>query len=350
MNLTEAQIAHLILAYHEGTLSIAEKAQLNALVQENPEFALDLEAFPTLISPLIQIDSTSFSHPLLEDLAIYKNEDGHPLEKLAVGSLEGELNALEQKVAIAYTENIHYQKLQKQFADTKLLPDQTIHYPDVNKLLKNAPIRSLNWKPYATIASSAAAVLLAVFLIGQANKHQDPIQVRTRQQARVVPNKKSTQAQSILIQNSPVEPLHIDQVAVHPHVVGEPPRDCIAPILYPALETQPEIQIAQSSSSNATLPDETTPVQISSMNLAPSNPSAFQKEPITMKAFLLQKTNEKLFGTTAPTTNLKFETLARYASETVGIPVHYQVEEANDREKLVFQLGPIIIEKTRTRK
>ncbi|MEY5000507.1 MAG: hypothetical protein RLZZ211_543 [Bacteroidota bacterium] len=351
MNLTEAQIAHLILAFHEGTLSNAEKAQLDALVQENSAFAFDLEAFPTLISPSIQIDSTAFTHPLLEDLAIYKNEEGHPLEKLIVGSLEGTLNAQEQKVVQAYAADAHYQKLQKQFAHTKLLPDQAIHYPDVDKLLKNAPIRSLNWKHYATITSSAAAVLLAVFLIGQANTHQDPIQGKAKQQARVVPTKKSTQVQSITIQRSPVEPHHIDQVAIHPHVIGEPPRDCIVPIIYPIHEVQPEIQIAQLSSPNAALPEETTPAQMSSMNLAQSNLSAFQKEPITMKAFLLQKTNEKLFGTAAPTTDLKFETLARYASESVGIPVRYQVEEAAPhQDKLVFQLGPITIEKTRSRK
>jgi hypothetical protein len=86
------------------------------------------------------------------------------------------------------------------------------------------------------------------------------------------------------------------------------------------------------------------------MNLAQSSPSAFQKEPVTMKAFLLQKTNERIFGTAAPSTDLKFETLARYASESVGIPVRYEVKEAQNRDKLVFQLGPITIEKTRTKK
>jgi hypothetical protein len=351
MKSTEAQIAHLILAFHEGTLSIAEKALLDALVQENPELAFDLEDVPTLISPSIQIDATKFSHPLLEDLAIYENEEGHPFDKLAIGSLEGELNAQEQKVAQDYAEDTHYQKFQKQYAHTVLRPDQTIHYPEVNKLLKSAPIRSLNWKPIATIICSAAAVLLAVFLIGQANTHEDPIQGKTRQQARVVPNKKSTQAQIALIKSTPVAPIHFDQVAIHPHVVGEPPRDCIAQEIFPTLEAQPEIQIAQQSIQHTVVAEQTNLENSATMNLAQAKPSAFQKEPITMKAFLLQKTNEKLFGTAAPSTDLKFETLARYASESVGIPVRYQVEEAAPhQDKLVFQLGPITIEKTRTRK
>lgn len=350
MKYTEAHIAHLMLTYHEGTLSPAEKAELEALVLENPELALDLEAQPSLISQPIQIDSSSFLHPLLEDLTIYKDEEGHPLEKLAIGALEGQLNAKEHKIVQAYSQDAHYQKIEKELAYTQLLPDQTIHFPHLKKLLKNAPIRSLNWKPFATIASSAAALILAVFFIGQANTHQDPIHVKTRQQARVVPTKKSSQVQSIPIQHLPVEQLHFDQVAMHSHVFGEPPRDCIVPILYPELEVQPEIQVAQLSSLNVELPEETTPAQISSMQFAQSSPSAFHKEPITMKAFLMQKTNEKLFGTTAPTTDLKFETLARYASESVGIPVRYEVEEAQSSDKLVFQLGPITIEKTRTKK
>ena len=81
-----------------------------------------------------------------------------------------------------------------------------------------------------------------------------------------------------------------------------------------------------------------------------NNLSAFTKEPITVKAFLLQKTNEKLFGTAAPSTDIRYETMARYASETIGLPVRYAVEEGSSRDKVVFQLGPISIERTRSKK
>jgi hypothetical protein len=350
MKYTEAHIAHLIITYHEGTLSPAEQTELEALVLENPDLALDLEAQPSLLPPPIQIDSRSFSHPLLEDLAIYKYEEGHPLEKLAIGALEGQLSKHEQKIAQAYTQDALYQKIEKELAYTRLLPDETIRHPQLNSLLKSAPVRQLHWRPYALAGSAAAAVLLAVFLVGQSTSEGNDIPTKSSQQARVARDKKSTQAQSISIQHSLVEPLHIHQVAIHPHVVDEPPRDCIVPILYPELEAQSEIQIAQLPSPNAELPEETISGQIAGMNLAQSSPSAFQKEPVTMKAFLLQKTNERIFGTAAPSTDLKFETLARYASESVGIPVRYEVEEAQNRDKLVFQLGPITIEKTRTKK
>jgi hypothetical protein len=352
MKHTQAHIAHLILTYHEGTLNPTEKIELEALLLENPSLALDLEEQPSLIAPPIQIDSTSFLHPLLEDLEIYKDEEGHPLEKLAIGNFEGELNEQEQKIVHSYTQDTLYQKIEQELAHTKLVADQTIQYPQLNKLLKTAPVRQLNWRPYVMVGSSAAAVLLAVFMMGHAHTNVNSNQTKSRQQARVVSIKKSTQSQKTPLKSPLVESFHSDQVAIHPHVVGEPPRDCIVPLLIPSLEVPQEINMAQvpiGSSSNG----EDAPIQNQSEVAAvPSTHrgAAFDKAPVTIKSFLLQKTNEKLFGTAAPSTDLKFETLARYASESVGIPVRYQVEEAQNQDKLVFQLGPITIEKTRSRK
>ena len=352
MKHTQAHIAHLILTYHEGTLNPTEKIELEALLLENPSLALDLEEQPSLIAPPIQIDSTSFLHPLLEDLEIYKDEEGHPLEKLAIGNFEGELNEQEQKIVHSYTQDTLYQKIEQELAHTKLVADQTIQYPQLNKLLKTAPVRQLNWRPYVMVGSSAAAVLLAVFMMGHAHTNVNSNQTKSRQQARVVSIKKSTQSQKTPFKSPLVESFHSDQVSIHPHVVGEPPRDCIVPLLIPSLEVPQEINMAQvpnGSSSNG----EDGPIQNQSdVAAVPAihRGAAFDKAPVTIKSFLLQKTNEKLFGTAAPSTDLKFETLARYASESVGIPVRYQVEEAQNQDKLVFQLGPITIEKTRSRK
>ncbi|MCF8202553.1 MAG: hypothetical protein K9J18_05665 [Crocinitomicaceae bacterium] len=350
MKYTEAHIAHLILTYHEGSLSPAEKMELEALVLENPDLAMDLEAQPSLLPTPFQIDSTPFSHPLLEDLAIYKAEEGHPLEKLAIGALEGQLSKHEQKMAQAYTQDAHYQKIEKELAYTRLLPDENIRHPQLNSLLKSAPVRQLQWRSYALVGSAAAAVLLAVFLVGQSTSEGNDIPTKSSQQARVARDKKSTQTQSISIQHSPVEPLHIHQVAIHPHVVDEPPRDCILPFPYEAAELGIQVAQVETTNSSTIAPDQVSPSSAVAQVPVSSQGSVFEKAPVTMKAFLLQKTNERIFGTAAPSTDLKFETLARYASESVGIPVRYEVEEAQNRDKLVFQLGPITIEKTRTKK
>jgi hypothetical protein len=350
MKLTEAQIAHLFLAYQDGTLSATEKEQLDVCLLQNPELAFDLEDQPKLIAPNHQMNVHSLLRPSLEHLTIYEGEEAHPYEKLAIGALEGLLSDREKKIELQLAHDKLYKQFKNNIEQTQLVPNVQQVFPNHELLIKKAPVRRLYLKHYALVVSSAAAVFFAVLLIGQANNHDSLIQGKTRQHARLVPNKKSPIQDVIPNQNLNQVVAKQPEAFTLQQGVGQPPRDCIAEVQFPNLEQQPDIQIAQLSSSNAALPEETTPKQISSMNLAQSNPSAFQKEPITMKAFLLQKTNEKLFGTAAPSTGLKFETLARYASETVGIPVQYVVDEASEREKFVFQLGPITIEKTRTRK
>ena len=349
MKYTEAHIAHLILTYHEGTLSPAEKTELEALVLENPYLALDLEAQPSLLPPPIQIDSRTFSHPLLEDLAIYKDEEGHPLEKLAIGALEGQLNAQEQKMAQLYAQDALYQKIEKELAYTRLLPDETIHHPQLNSLLKSAPVRHLHWRPYALVGSAAAAVLLAVFLVGQSTSEGNGTQTKSSQQARVARDKKTpiqNVAPLVLPEPATTEQTHI----IYPHLEQVPPRDCILPFPYEAAELGIQVAQVETTNSSTIVPDQVSPSSDVAQTPVSGQGSAFAKAPVTMKAFLLQKTNERIFGTAAPSTDLKFETLARYASESVGIPVRYEVEEAQNRDKLVFQLGPITIEKTRTKK
>ena len=349
MKYTEAHIAHLILTYHEGTLSPAEKAELEALLLENPELALDLEAQPSLISAPIQIDASSFLHPLLEDLAIYQDEEGHPFDKLAIGSLEGQLNEKEQAIAEAYAQDTHYQKVQKEVALTQLQPDAQIAFPNLESLLKTPVIRQLNWRPYAIYGSSAAALLIAVFLTNQGRIVQPPLKPNTQQQARLARPQKTKASKAIQV--APANGSTSQATSVRPsQVVHLAPKDCIIPEYFE--DHQQEVFVAQVPTPNVVGVQSNPSANTTDIAQAPvsSQGSAFEKSPVTIKAFLLQKTNERIFGTAAPSTDLKFETLARYASESVGIPVRYEVEEANDHDKLVFQLGPFTIEKTRTKK
>lgn len=64
----------------------------------------------------------------------------------------------------------------------------------------------------------------------------------------------------------------------------------------------------------------------------------------------VQDASERFFGTATPSTDIRYEAMARYASETIGLPVRYAVEEGSSRDKVVFQLGPISIERTRSKK
>lgn len=350
MKLSEEQIAHLILAYHERTLTADEKLLLEQFVSENPEYLLDLEELPVLPTEQKVYPGPVLLRHAFENISVYSTEEGHPYEKLAIGSLEGLLSSQEKDYEKQLTPDEVYANVKRSIQQTQLVADDQLVFPDYHTLLKEAPIRSINWKPYALVTSAAAAVVFAIILGEEPTNPVKPHQNATKQHASNAPSQKSVPQKVSVV--APYIPTSIQnsQVVVHPHIVDLWPRDCIVQLEYPPAEPQPEIPNAQVSSLNIVQPEAEAIASNVEPNQANPTPSAFQKEPITMKAFLLQKTNEKLFGTAQPNTDLKLETLARYASQTVGLPVRYDVESAPQHEKVVFQIGPISIERSRVKK
>ena len=362
MKLTEVQIADLILAYHDGTLSKEQTALLNDFLAENPDFQLDLEDPIALIPEPLSYSGPSLLKSNLENIATYASEEGHPYEKLAIGNLEGILSPNEALLLKELGQDTNYQKVATQIQHTQLKPDLNITYPRIETLLKEAPIRQIQFKNVvATISASAAAILLTIFLIGQENDQPGSIQKKTFAKANIKSNKKAINNHS---ESAPSQLLASNtnpQIAVHPQLVDLPPRDCIVQEIIPSAQENPEIIVAQNVNQTALANNNQTSLGLlhSDQSTNPNVPeqgnrqvvkSALAKEPVTVKTFLLQKTNERLFGTTSPTADLRYETMARYASETIGIPVRYDVEEGSATDKIVFQLGPISFERSRAKK
>lgn len=362
MKLTEVQIADLILAYHDGTLSKEQTALLNNFLAENPDFQLDLEDAITLNPEPITYSGPSLLKSNLENIATYASEEGHPYEKLAIGNLEGILSPNEALLLKELGQDTNYQKVAAQIQYTQLQPDLNIIYPRIETLLKEAPIRQIHFKNVvATISASAAAILLTIFFIGQEHDQPGLIQKKTFAKANIKSNKKAINNHS---ESAPSQLLASNtnpQIAVHPQLADLPPRDCIVQEIIPSAQENPEIFVAQNvnqvalANNNQTSlgllhSDQNTNPNVLEQGNGPVVKSALAKEPVTVKTFLLQKTNERLFGTTTPTADLRYETMARYASETIGIPVRYNVEEGSATDKIVFQLGPISFERSRTKK
>jgi hypothetical protein len=363
MKLTEVQIADLILAYHDGTLSKEQTALLNNFLAENPDFQLDLEDPITLFPEPLSYSGPSLLKSNLENIATYASEEGHPYEKLAIGNLEGILSPNEALLLKELGQDTNYQKVAAQIQYTQLQPDLNITYPRIETLLKEAPIRQIQFKNVvATISASAAAILLTLFLIGQEHDQPGLIQKKTFAKANIKSNKKAINNHS---ESAPSELLASNinpQIASHPQLADLPPRDCIVQEIIPSAQENPEIFVAQNvnqaalaNNNNQTSlgllhSDQNTNPNVLEQGNGPVVKSALAKEPVTVKTFLLQKTNERLFGTTTPTADLRYETMARYASETIGIPVRYNVEEGSATDKIVFQLGPISFERSRAKK
>jgi hypothetical protein len=353
MKPTEAQIAHLVLAFHEGSLSVSEQQLLQSAMLDNPEIAADLEFAPTLPMSNETYNGPSLVRSQLENLEVYQSEEGHPYDKLAIGSLEGMLSKEEEIFEAELTHDEVYLGFKKRVQLTQLLADEQIFFPHQELLLKEAPIRVFSFKKYVYPISAAAAILVAVLLVNQ--NASAPAAIKPIQKG--VASKKSvvqpTNGQNMATTLKPAPLKNKYQAVTHIHeTVPENSRDCIVPLIFPSLEAPQEIQVAQLPSANHTIQEGnpiSTPSDIANVPAAHLG-SPFEKSTITMKAFLLQKTNEKLFGTAAPSTDLKLETFARYASQTVGIPVQYRVEEMTDSDKIVFQLGRFSVERNRAKK
>ncbi len=364
MKLTEVQIADLILAYHDGTLSKEQTALLNNFLAENPDFQLDLEDPIALIPEPLSYSGPSLLKSNLENIATYASEEGHPYEKLAIGNLEGILSPNEALLLKELGHDTNYQKVAAQIQHTQLKPDLNVTYPHIDTLLKEAPIRQIQFKSVlATISASAAAILLTIFLIGQENDQPGSIQKKSLVQAKLKANKKESNNHSGEVTTGLFASATSTKGAEHPHNVDLPPRDCIIQEIIPSAQENPEIFVSQNVNQASLANNNNNQTSLgllhSDQNTNPNVPeqgnrqvvkSALAKEPVTVKTFLLQKTNERLFGTTAPTADLRYETMARYASETIGIPVRYDVVEGPATDKVVFQLGPISFERSRAKK
>jgi hypothetical protein len=355
MKLTETQLAHLILAFHEGTLSADESQQLENLILEHPEISEDLEQYPLLSLPNETYNGPSLVRSQLENLEVYQSEEGHPYDKLAIGSLEGLLSKEEDIFELQLTHDEVYLDFKKRVQQTQLIPNKNIVYPIQGQLLKEAPVRAFSFKKYVYPISAAAAVLIAVMLVNQ--NTSAPADIKLIQKG--VASKKAVTQQlngkilNSILEPSPLKNTYQSSTNNQEEVPLEPGSDCIVPLQEQAIipELFAQNSIGNGSNQDLIVLNPTAEQYRSNAELqAQNNPSAFTKEPITVKAFLLQKTNEKLFGTATPSTDMRYETMARYASETIGLPMRYAVEEGSSRDKVVFQLGPISIERTRSKK
>lgn len=354
MKFTEAQLAHLILAFHEGTLSADESQQLENLILEHPEISEDLEQYPLLSLPNETYNGPSLVRSQLENLQVYQSEVGHPYDKLAIGSLEGLLSKEEHIIELQLTHDDIYLDFKKRVQQTQLIPNKSIVYPFQDQLLKEVPVRVFSFKKYVYPISTAAAILIAVMLVSQNTSGPadlKPIQKGVASKKSVIqPNEKKSESTL-----KPASLKNAYQSATHkqPEVPIEPGRECIVPLQEQAIIPGFYGQNVTENSPNQdiiALNQVSEQIWSNAEPQAQNNSSVFTKEPITVKAFLLQKTNERFFGTAIPSTDIRYEAMARYASETIGLPVRYAVEEGSSRDKVVFQLGPFSIERTRSKK
>lgn len=350
MRLTEIQLAHLALAYQDNSLTTAEKELLELYLAEHPEFEEELQIAPRLTSD-DQYTGPKLDFPSLEGLSIYQDEEAHPFEKLAIGSFEGLLSKEEIAIEEGFLDQVIYQDTKKKIELTKLIANEQIIFPNHHILFQDSKIRSLSLQKYLYWTSAAAAVFIAALLLNNlfttkpTSAKGNVIHAHKRKAISTDKNLANTKNQEFkpsssgpaFLVSAPFEAPDLEDCILQ----EEPPST-------PLYAFNSAIEASNTHASNVVqtpIEENTAPMQ-SALAQAGSN----SKEPITMKAFLIQKTNERLFGVAQPTPEQRYETVARYANQSIGVPVKYAVKETEGTEKIVFQLGPISVERNRAKK
>jgi len=349
MNWSKEHLEARMLDAIEGRLSDDQLIQLKQLLQENPEYG---EVGDSMIF-VRQDETIEFDHSALLKMesfnpAAYVTEDGSDKEKMAIAKMEGMLSIQEEK---DFEQMLKVDQQLKQHLElvqqTKLIPNARIHFPSIEVLRKEKG-KVIPFRVYFSYAA-AASIALLLFLSWP------------KQETNVKSTSRSTQKTTEIVQkDTKVQVAETNKTnnktSIQPRKVGvehvdpslNDTRDCIAQEISPEAE---QIHIAQSFNLTTPIID---PIEIAAKT-APSEPmrtinSSKNSEPIGIREFVIQKGNEKLFGTAKPTTAEKYTTITNYLAQSANIPISY-IEKENEKMKTTyFKLGFITIERKQTKK
>lgn len=349
MNWSKEHLEARMLDALEGKLSDDQLFQLQQLLQENPEFG-DLEDSMIFVQ---QDESIAFDHSVLLkkesfNPVAYVTEEGTDKEKMSIAMMEGVLSTQEendfgQLLKVDQELKQHWELVQQ----TKLIPNAQIHFPSIETLTKEKG-KVIPFRQYFSYAA-AASIIFLLFLNWPSQGSKAETARKTTQ--------KPTKVEQI-DSNSPVAETktNMGNLAYQSknrgveHVDSGPndTRDCIVQEVFPEVEQLPSAQSMY-----------LTPPIVDPIELAAVNPrtepiitvnSAKSNEPIGIREFVVQKGNEKLFGTTKPSTAEKYTTITNYIAQSTNIPIAYKEKEDEKVKTTYFKLGFITIERKQTKK
>jgi hypothetical protein len=353
MNWSKEHLEARMLDALEGRLSDDQMIQLQQLLLENPEFG-DLADSMIFVH---QDETIEFDHSALlkkESFipSAYVTEVGSDKEKMAIAKLEGVLSKQEEK-DFEHLLKVD-QELKQQWElvqQTKLIPNAQTHFPSIKTLIKERG-KVIPFRLYFSYAA-AASIALLLFL----NWPTQGSQVKSARKATQKPTgvvQKDTKVQ-VKVQVAETNRTNyklsakLKNISVE-HVDPSPndTRVCIAQEIFPEVEQSP------SSQSLYLTPPIIDPIELATVT-SPSEPmrtfsSSKNSEPIGIREFVIQKGNEKLFGTAKPTTAEKYTTITNYLAQSTKIPITYIEKEDEKVKTTFFKLGFITIERKQTKK
>ncbi len=349
MNWSKEHLEARMLDAIEGRLSDDQLIQLRQLLQENHEFG-DLDDAMIFVQ---QDESIEFDYSALLkkesfNPEAYVSEEGSDKEKMSIAKMEGVLSKQEEK-AFEHLLKVDIElKLQWQLVQqTKLIPNEQIHFPSIETLKKEKG-KVIPFRLYFSYAA-AASIIFLLFLNWPSPGTQLKLARKSTRKPTKVEQKatKSPVAESnntiynLSGQSNNINAEHVDPEA-------NDARDCLVQEVYPEVEQSP---IAQS---NHLTPPVTDPIELAAVNAksTQSRTASVTKnsEPIGIRDFVIQKGNEKLFGTAKPSTAEKYTSITNYLAQSVNVPISYHEKEDEEVKTTFFKLGFITVERKQTKK
>jgi hypothetical protein len=349
MNWSKEHLEARMLDAIEGRLSDDQMIQLQQLLQKYPEYG---EVGDSLIF-VHQDESIEFDYSALLkkesfNPTAYSTEEGTDYEKMSVAMMEGILSKQEEKdfehmLKVDQELKQHWKLIQQ----TKLIPNAQIHFPSIETLTKEKG-KVIPFRLYFSYAAAASIIFLLFLNWPSQGSRANTVSKATQKPTGVV--QKDTKVQ-VAETNKTNEKLlgkpkngSVDHVDLGPNDT----RDCLAQEVFPEVEpipsaqsmylTQPIVDPIELAEENPTLEP------IYAVNSTKSN------EPIGIREFVIQKGNEKLFGTAKPSTSEKYTSITNYLSQTTKIPITYKEKEDEKVKTTYFKLGFITIERKQTKK
>jgi hypothetical protein len=349
MNWSKEHLEARMLDAIEGRLSDDQLIQLQQLLEENPELG-DVNDSMIFIH---QDESIEFDHDSLlkkesfNPLA-YITVEGSDKEKMSIARMEGILTIEEEKT-FEHLLNVDQELIQQWelVQQTKLIPNQQILFPSIETLIKEKG-KVIPFRLYFSYAA-AASIIFLLFLnwpsqgsraITASKAVQKPIKVEQKDTEQQNPQTdKALFKMPTLSASHYVYYVNQEQNEVRDCIVQEVlPHVDQMPVVIPSMQALTEIETTELAAVNS------KSTQISAINVTKNH------ESIGIREFVIQKGNEKLFGTAKPSTAEKYTSITNYLAQSVNIPISYHENEDQEVKTTFFKLGFITVERKQTKK
>jgi hypothetical protein len=349
MNWSKEHLEARMLDALEGRLSEGQLIQLQELLRDNPEVG-DLDESLIYINHVdaIEFDYSSLIRKESFNPDVYKTEDGLEKEKMSIARMEGLLSIKEENdfthlLSVDQELKDHWQLIQQ----TKLIPNPEILFPSIETLTKEKG-KVIPLRLYFSYAAAASIILVLFLNWPSTETHDKSVKKAVRKPLTVEPKETKSQVAETNNANYNLTPKTKNIGVEHIDLGPNDTRDCIVQEVYPQVEQIPNEQ------SYYLTPPIVDPIELVAVNpnSAPVNTFKNTKntEPIGIREFVIQKGNEKLFGTAKPTTADKYTSITNYLAQSVNIPISYAEKEDEQVKTTFFKLGFITVERKQTKK